>query len=87
MSNIRKNTSVSPNRRHKDLTNLEMEALTLVNEEILGPAVTDEEKYEQLLEGRKSRKPVSFFQITIHFIFLYFIIGRRTILVSRTPSW
>lgn len=72
MSNIRKNTSVSPNRRHKDLTNLEMEALTLVNEEILGPAVTDEEKYEQLLEGRKSRKPVSFFSNYNSFYFSLF---------------
>jgi len=26
-----------------------MEAMTLVNEEILGPPVTDEEKYEELL--------------------------------------
>lgn len=46
----------SPSKRVKDLTNLEMEARTLINEEILGPAVTDEEKYEELLEGRKQRK-------------------------------
>jgi hypothetical protein len=51
--------SRSPNRRGRDLTNLEMEAMTLVNEEILGPAVTDEEKYEELLEARKQRKAVS----------------------------
>lgn len=33
-----------------------MEAMALVNEEIMGPAVTDEEKYEELLENRKQRK-------------------------------
>ena len=37
-----------------------MEAMTLVNEEILGPNVTDEQKYEELLEARKQRKAVSF---------------------------
>ena len=36
-----------------------MEAMALVNEEIMGPAVTDEEKYEELLENRKQRKAVS----------------------------
>jgi len=41
---------LSPNRRNRELTNLEMEAMTLVNEEVLGPAVTDEEKYEELLQ-------------------------------------
>ena len=55
---MRNERSLSPNRRQKDLTNLEMEAQALVNEEILGPAVTDEEKYEQLLAERKQRKPV-----------------------------
>jgi len=46
--------SRSPLRnRGKDLTNLTMEAMALVNEEIMGPAVTDEEKYEELLENRK----------------------------------
>jgi hypothetical protein len=46
--------STSPLRmRNKELTNLEMQAMTLVNEDILGPRVTDEEKYEQLLENRK----------------------------------
>ena len=48
--------SRSPLRRPRDLTNLEMEAMTLVNEELLGPAVTDEEKYEELLLARKQRK-------------------------------
>lgn len=53
--------STSPLRmRNKELTNLEMQAMTLVNEEILGPRVTDEEKYEQLLENRKQRKAVSY---------------------------
>ena len=34
---------LSPIRaKNKELTNLEMEAMTLVNEEILGPVVTDE---------------------------------------------
>ena len=33
--------------------------MSLVNEDILGPRVTDEEKYEQMLEGRKQRKAVS----------------------------
>ena len=37
---------LSPSRKNRELTNLEMEAMTLVNEEILGPAVTKEEKYE-----------------------------------------
>lgn len=48
--------SRSPLRNRKDLTNLTMEAMALVNEEIMGPAVTDEEKYEELLENRKQRK-------------------------------
>tara|TARA_B110001469_G_C9396767_1_gene204235 strand:- start:383 stop:583 length:201 start_codon:yes stop_codon:yes gene_type:complete len=51
--------SRSPLRNRKDLTNLTMEAMALVNEEIMGPAVTDEEKYEELLENRKQRKAVS----------------------------
>ena len=34
--------SRSPLRNRKDLTNLTMEAMALVNEEIMGPAVTDE---------------------------------------------
>ena len=51
--------SRSPLRNKKDLTNLTMEAMALVNEEIMGPAVTDEEKYEELLENRKQRKAVS----------------------------
>ena len=51
---------LSPLRgKNKELTNLEMEAMTLVNEEILGPRVTDEQKYEELLEARKERKAVS----------------------------
>lgn len=37
-------------------TNLEMQAINLVNEEVMGPEVTDEEKYAELLEGRKNRK-------------------------------
>jgi hypothetical protein len=36
-----------------------MEALNQVNEEIMGPEVTNEEKYEQLLANRKNRKAVS----------------------------
>jgi len=47
---------LSPNRRNRELTNLEMEAMTLVNEELLGPEVTKEEKYEQMLEARTQRK-------------------------------
>lgn len=47
---------LSPSRKNKDLTNLEMEAMTLVNEEILGPPITKEEKYEQMLEARTQRK-------------------------------
>jgi len=51
---------LSPLRvRNKELTNLEMEAMTLVNEDIMGPKVTDEQKYEELLEARKERKAVS----------------------------
>ena len=78
---MRNERSMSPNRRQKDLTNLEMEALTLVNEEILGPAVTNEEKYEQLLESRKERKPVSkifhirVFQISKMVVFNIFLIS------------
>lgn len=49
----------SPVKARKNLTNLEMEAMTLVNEEIMGPAVTDEQKYEELLQARKQRKAVS----------------------------
>jgi hypothetical protein len=48
-----------PRNNKKDLTNLTMEAMALVNEEIMGPAVTDEAKYEELLKNRKHRKAVS----------------------------
>jgi len=41
---------LSPNRRGRgEMTNLEMEAHALVNEELLGPDVTDEQRYEELL--------------------------------------
>ena len=40
-------------RSGKDLTNLTMEAMALVNEEIMGPADTDGVKFEDLLEDRK----------------------------------
>lgn len=46
----------SPVRRHKDMTNLEMQAMALVNEDFDDPRVTDEEKYEELLAARKQRK-------------------------------
>jgi hypothetical protein len=49
----------SPYKKNRELTNLEMEAMNLVNEDIYEPAVTDEQKYEQLLAGRKERKAVS----------------------------
>ena len=44
-----------------------MEAMNLVNEEYPGPRVTDEEKYEELLQQRKERKAVSmnfYFSVT-----------------------
>lgn len=49
----------TPQRRKPQLTNLEREALVLVNEEVPGPRVTDEEKYEEILNQRKQRKAVS----------------------------
>jgi hypothetical protein len=49
----------SPVKKTKELTNLEMEALNLINEDIMGPPVTDEQKYEELLASRKNRKAVS----------------------------
>ena len=49
----------SPIRRPKEMTNLEMEAMVLVNEEVPGPRVTDEEKFASILAQRKNRKPVS----------------------------
>ena len=49
----------SPAKKTKQLTNLEMEALNQVNEEIFEPVVTNEVKYEQLLNQRKQRKAVS----------------------------
>lgn len=39
------------------MTNLEMEAMVLVNEEVPGPKVTDEEKFNEILATRKNRKP------------------------------
>jgi uncharacterized protein YfkK (UPF0435 family) len=47
--------SISP-KKNKQLTNLEIEALNMVNEELMEPEVTDEVKYEQLLQQRKNRK-------------------------------
>ena len=49
----------SPYKKTRELTNLEMEALNMVNEEIYEPYVTDEQKYEELLAQRKNRKAVS----------------------------
>ena len=51
----------TPAKRTKDLTPLEMEAMVLVNEEVPGPKVTDDEKYEDILAKRKERKEVSVF--------------------------
>lgn len=48
--------STSVNKQKRELTNLEMEALNLVHEEVLGPEVTDEEKLNELLESKKNRK-------------------------------
>lgn len=56
MSNLYEDT---PQRKKPQLTNLEREALVLVNEEVPGPRVTDEEKYEEILNQRKQRKAVS----------------------------
>ena len=49
----------TPPKRKPQLTNLEMEAMVLVNEDVPGPRVTDEEKYEEILAQRKQRKAVS----------------------------
>ena len=49
----------TPKRKKPELTNLEMEAMVLVNEDVPGPRVTDEEKYEEILNQRKERKAVS----------------------------
>ena len=38
-----------PHRKNRQLTNLEMEAMALVNEDLPGPKVSDEEKYEEIL--------------------------------------
>jgi hypothetical protein len=40
----------------RELTNLEMEAINVMNEDPLGPDITDEQKYEELLETKKNRK-------------------------------
>lgn len=49
----------TPKRKKPELTNLEMEAMVLVNEDVPGPRVTDAEKYEEILGQRKERKAVS----------------------------
>lgn len=46
-------------RRTRDYTNLEMEAMVLVNEDVPGPRVTDEEKFADILASKKQRKAVS----------------------------
>ena len=48
-------------------TNLEMEAMNLVNDESFGPEVTDVDKYNQLLESRKNRKAVSLLLLHFHY--------------------
>jgi len=42
-----------------------MEAINLVNEDPLGPDITDEEKWSRLLESKQSRRPVSHFVETL----------------------
>lgn len=37
-------------------TTLEMEALNLVNEDPLGPTITDEQKYKNILAKKKDRR-------------------------------
>lgn len=54
-----------PFRKNREFTNLEMEAMALVNEELPGPKVTDEEKFEEILALRKNRKPVSNYYFVI----------------------
>jgi hypothetical protein len=49
----------SPLKKNREMTNLEMEALNQVNEDIFEPKVTDEQKYDELLAARKDRKAVS----------------------------
>ena len=63
-------------------TNLEMQALNLVNEEIMGPEVRDIDKYNELLDSRKNRKAVSMPQFSYHFrvkICLTFLRGKLRI--------
>ena len=40
----------------RELTNLEMEAINVMNEDPLGPDITDEQKYQELLDTKKNRK-------------------------------
>ena len=42
-------------KQKRELTNLEMEAINLVNEDPYAPDITDEERYQELLETRQNR--------------------------------
>lgn len=46
-------------KKQKNLTYLEVQAQLMVNEDEDAPEVTDEERYEQMLEKRKDRRTVS----------------------------
>lgn len=46
-------------KKQKNLTYLEVQAQLMVNEDEDVPEVTDEERYEQMLEKRKDRRTVS----------------------------
>ena len=46
-------------KKQRDLTNLEVQAQQIVNEDDYEPEVTDEDKYEALLAKRKERRAVS----------------------------
>lgn len=45
-------------KKQRDMTNLELQAHQLINDDDSEPEVTDEQKYQALLEKRKERRTV-----------------------------
>jgi hypothetical protein len=51
-----------------------MQAMTLINEDPMGPLVTDEEKYNKMIESRSNRRAVRKL-FTYYYFIIYKYIG------------
>ena len=43
-------------KQPRELTNIELEAINLLNEDPLAPDIPDEEKYQEMIDSRRNRR-------------------------------